>query len=72
MQYVFKIYVWILQAELLDLNTVTYAQIAEMFSNGTGTLFVFHLKLKVENICPRMYYSGSKFEVNMVNILCYF
>ena len=37
-------------------------------SNSTCTLYAFHLKYKLD-ICRRMYYSGIKFEVDMVNIL---
>ena len=42
---------------------------ADMHSNDTGTLFISNLNLKFENICPGLYYSGLKFDVNLENTL---
>ena len=53
----------------LRFNTVSYGEMAEILSNGTGTLFAFHSKWKFVNICLMMYYPGSTFDLNMQNII---
>ena len=49
-----------IRAELCDFNTVSYGNMAEMLSNGTGTFLAFPSKKKLENSCPRMYHTGSR------------
>ena len=49
--------------------TVYYGKMAEILSNGPDVSFAFHLKYKLGNICPMMYHSETRFELNMVNTL---